>query len=210
MQSSPVLSDQDRTLRRIIAIAWIPAFVFLLVDGISSGEVVPALAIVPMTLSVATSVLQLSNKQFSTSTFAVVADIFIAAFLIGVLIPGWIFLSENWSSRDNGDVMVGTYGTVPCMLNFCVHSFFFLRWLVSSYNSGFKKSCPHCHGALSVSRFWSHSAPVSLNYDSLDGDEGFEHSDKDSVKISMIDKHEKAGVSKDPRPSTDDESAALV
>ena len=96
---------------------WIPAFGFVLGHGIATGELCPVLGIVPMTLSLLISVVHIAGKARHRGA-NIFVDLFAAVFLIGILIPSWILLSEGngWRS-SHGAVMAGTYGTVPMMIN---------------------------------------------------------------------------------------------
>nr|POE71841.1 hypothetical protein CFP56_11717 [Quercus suber] len=213
MENSAALSKGDRTLRQILMVTWIPAFAFLLAHGIISGKVVPVLSIIPMTFSVVTSAIYLLSHKTHSSNLAAFADTFIVAFLVGTLAPGWVMLSD-WRS-DPSTIIVGTYGTAPCLVNLVIHAYYVLCWLSSAVVSmaTTKNSCPHCDGALSFSRFRFHRAATTPAYEHVSGDEASQHSSEESFKVAIADQEtaaEMESVSHEPRPSTDDETARLV
>lgn len=108
-------SEVDRFLRIITIGAWIPAFPFLLAHGIVTNLICPVLGIIPMTFSAITGIVHLSGGAKYRGA-NILVDLFCGTFLIGILIPGWCLLSGGWR-WNAGEVMVGTYGTVPMMIN---------------------------------------------------------------------------------------------
>ena len=118
------------TLRALCIVTFPFAFVFLLVHGIVSKHVVPAIGLVPMFLSVIYSAFLLYNDKtfggdagvLSGTPLHLLLDLMLACGLLAVLILSWIFVprgySRNyWDSRQGGWVMFGTYATVWMMVN---------------------------------------------------------------------------------------------
>jgi len=104
------------TLRALSILTFPPAFLILLIQGILSGRVLPALGILPLFFSSAFAALLLANEKrcgcqssgLSGTPIHLVFDVLLGAALLVLLILTWIFLSKN----HNGDlVMLGTYGT---------------------------------------------------------------------------------------------------
>ena len=93
----PHKRPEDRTLRLLTVLFWLPAFALLLPHGIISGAICPVLGIVPVTFSAVSGVLHLLDVFSMTThrTPAILLDVFCAAFLIGILIPGWVFMAEG-------------------------------------------------------------------------------------------------------------------
>ncbi|KAF2162725.1 hypothetical protein M409DRAFT_26962 [Zasmidium cellare ATCC 36951] len=204
-------NDVNRFLRMITIACWVPAFPFLLAHGIVTNLICPVLGIVPMTFSAITALVHLAGGAKHRIP-NIVVDLFCATFLIAVLIPGWILLRGDWRS-NTGEVMVGTYGTVPMMINFVLHTWFVLRE-IELRNPFVWSRCPHCHGDLTHSKQHHQRSPRAMSHVSSDSKESYE-------PVTMVDADE-AGVPAEgpssynhhersqPRPSTDDETARLV
>ena len=79
-------ADQYRALRLISICAFVPAVALLLPCGIITGRPVPALGIAPMFFSSAFSALMINGKPRLPKTTLCI-HVFLAAFLIGVLVP---------------------------------------------------------------------------------------------------------------------------
>ncbi|ROW06772.1 hypothetical protein VMCG_04141 [Cytospora schulzeri] len=133
-------------LRRITVFSFPPAFIMLLIHGISSGNAFPALGILPHAASVVFGTLLLFREtvaSFGSSVQALsaynvfCADIALTIWYFGFLIPTWLLLDNTW------DVMIilGTYGSVFMMVNFAIHFYFAAAealHIVTSRQSPFK------------------------------------------------------------------------
>jgi len=109
----------DRPLRLLTILAWIPAFALALPHGIETHLLCPAIGVLPMTFSVCIGIIHLAGKSKSRG-INLAMDLFCALFLIAVLIPSWIFLADHIRRLTSvGKTMMGTYATVPMMLNLC-------------------------------------------------------------------------------------------
>lgn len=54
-------------------------------------------------------------------TVSILIDTFLVAFFLGTLIPGWIFMADDYSWRNSsGTAIVGTYGTMGMIVNMFV------------------------------------------------------------------------------------------
>jgi len=109
-------SAADRGLRLLTILAWIPAFALSLPHGLASGYPCPAVGILPMSFSACVGIFNLTKKA-KLHGVNIAMDLFCALFLIGVLIASWIMLSWTDFSRHARTTMLGTYGTVPMMMN---------------------------------------------------------------------------------------------
>ncbi|KAK0274453.1 hypothetical protein LTR35_011607 [Friedmanniomyces endolithicus] len=208
-------------IRLLTLLLWIPAFAFLLPYGIITEEICPTLAIAPMTFSAAIATLHLAGKAKSRPA-NILLDLFVALFLLGALIPGWVSMASEhgrygWRGLPMGTTMVGTYGTVPVMVSFGIHAYYFFRELYYACRAP-TKTCPHCHGSLGRTPKRSVYASVpggddvavpemAKEGDSNDSKESFHSS---QGRIILADEEPRPSSSKSPRPSTDDETARLV
>lgn len=116
----------QRTLRLVTLITFPPAFIMLLIHGILGGGAFPAVALIPLAIS-ALLALYLLNPNAVTAggsaiTLAdghvVAIDLSLAIWLFVMCICSWINV-PRWR-HDRGLVMLGTYGSVWVMVNWCV------------------------------------------------------------------------------------------
>lgn len=115
MSTKSVVSDSDRMLRNVTIWMWLPAFPFLLAHGIMTNQLRPVLGIIPVTFSAISGLVHVSGRARYRP-----ANIFTAMFLLGIMIPGWVFMASNncWHCTDEvNSSIVGTYGTVPMIIN---------------------------------------------------------------------------------------------
>ncbi|KAK3654554.1 hypothetical protein LTR56_003200 [Elasticomyces elasticus] len=198
----------DHNVRLLTLVLWIPAFSFLLPYGIIAHKICPSLGIAPMTISALIAVMHIYGMAKSRIV-NFIFDIFVALFLLGTLIPGWITLADgnSWVNYTNtGDTMVGTYGTVPLMVNFIIHTYYGFRELYVAWTTPSKK-CPHCNKAYIAVSADDTDDPAMVERDSNDSKESFHSS---QGHITLNEDHPFQSSSKEPRPSTDDETARLV
>lgn len=107
-------------LRALSLATFPPAFLILLVQGIASHDVNPAIGILPLFFSAAFSALLLVNEKkcgcqasgLTGTPIHLVFDLVLGIGLLVCLILDWIFMSQyrGWDS-GRGLVMLGTYGT---------------------------------------------------------------------------------------------------
>lgn len=107
------MSSSDRTLRIVTVLTFEWALAFLIPHGVLSHDACPALGLVPMFLSASFGLVH-SCKTVKSRPLDDKIDAFIATFLIYILIPGWVFIADEW---DTSLALVGAYGTMPLMIN---------------------------------------------------------------------------------------------
>lgn len=110
------------TLRAISIITFPPGFLLLLICGIESGRVNPAISIIPLFFSSAFGVLLLANERkcgcqssgLTGTPIHLVVDLLLGVGLLVCLILTWVFLPQSW---HGGQVMLGTYCTNFLLVN---------------------------------------------------------------------------------------------
>lgn len=128
---------KDRSLRIATILAFLPTVGLLLPYGIISARPLPTVGIAAMFFSATFSTLVLGGK-FQSSRAKAWIDLFLAISILALLIPryvqlyllcpveyrmliiprSWIFLSRpHYSWKTDGRVVLGTYGTMPMILN---------------------------------------------------------------------------------------------
>lgn len=110
-------SPLDRILRTTTLISFFPALGLLIPYGIVSNTVFPALGLVPAFFSAILGLLSLMGN-FRWSQLVVYMDMFLAISILSILLPFWVLNAGRrqwWHSA--GVVMLGTYGTVPLLMN---------------------------------------------------------------------------------------------
>lgn len=110
-------------LRKITIYCFPPALIMLLIHGIGSSFAFPALGLLPLACSTLLGLLLLHRDQVAAfgSPFQILspsnilfADSAITVFLLGCLIPTWIFLDKP---EHEGMIILGTYCSVFPMLS---------------------------------------------------------------------------------------------
>lgn len=118
-------------LRRITVFSFPPAFIMLLIHGILFHNAFPTLGILPQAASVLLGSMLLyresiaalgSPVQALSAANVFFADVTLAVWYMAFLIPTWILLSNMW--REEGAIILGTYGSVFMMVNFIIHFYF--------------------------------------------------------------------------------------
>ena len=112
------ISPTDRVLRTINILVFIPALGLLIPHGVISRHAAPAIGLVPGSISALLAIVYLANKGPKQAWIRLYLDVFVSTFLIGTLIPGWIFLAQGsrWWSRAN-TTMLGSYGSACLMVD---------------------------------------------------------------------------------------------
>ncbi|KAK3721583.1 hypothetical protein LTR37_003139 [Vermiconidia calcicola] len=154
-------APSDRALRLATIFAWVPAVAFLIPYGALTGNWFPTVALVPMTVSLCYGlIVTFDSKHIKLNhdnihvrgrayEISWLVDTICALLLFAFLIPGWINLDNERSWWSTGRItVVGTYGTVPLMVNCAIHAFFALRGfggLRKCFHDMFSSpSCVHC------------------------------------------------------------------
>ena len=114
--------DMGPVLRKTTILVFPPSLILLIIHGIVSGKVVPALGLLPLAGSALLGLFLVYRDVLVgggspvrlTVPQVLIADTLLAATLFVVLVISWIVVSEDW---DGGLVMLGTYCTVPLMMN---------------------------------------------------------------------------------------------
>lgn len=111
----------SRALRRICLIAFPPSFVLFLAHGIVSSKVVPALGLVPLAGSALLGGLLVRRDKAGAPVAGLlalvvfVADVVLALMHLGMLIPTWITMTQDyWYARSL--IVLGTYCTLFLLL----------------------------------------------------------------------------------------------
>ncbi|KAF1996002.1 hypothetical protein P154DRAFT_623518 [Amniculicola lignicola CBS 123094] len=197
-----LLSPLDRGLRKATIATFPFAFALCIAHAAVAHNVLPAITLVPMTASTALSVIWVyvdkvrqaggivkngRPKHKAQVAFLFFLDFLAGAGLLTALIFCWILMpqgSNNWYYYDAhyNRIMLGTYATVPSMINFTIHAFFVFRPIYNLIPSFPAATCPHCHHNLSTGRVvrqWcasdlhGHYAPVAADEtESLYRDDG--------------------------------------
>lgn len=110
-------------LRRVTILLFPPAFLILLIHGVSSSWAFPALGILPLAVSAVLGALLLhrdrvaalgSPVQALTPENIFYADTILVIWYLAFLIPTWVFLGRP---SDEEIIILGTYGSVFLMVN---------------------------------------------------------------------------------------------
>lgn len=142
------LSSGEKTLRTILVCSFIPAFPLLIASGIHGRTLFSFLFLAPLCISVISSAvyLRLQAKHDKTlkawigDSLALLLELFLFCFYLGILIPFWINESQRWSwyNQDNGAIMLDTYASVFMIANMAIHFWFFFT------NIKLSSTCPNC------------------------------------------------------------------
>lgn len=107
-------------LRALSLATFPPAFIILLIQGIASQKVNPAIGILPLFFSAAFSALLLINEKkcgcqasgLTGTPIHLVFDLVLGIGLLVCLILDWIFMSQEYRwGYSRGLTILGTYGT---------------------------------------------------------------------------------------------------
>ncbi|TDZ47015.1 hypothetical protein CTRI78_v008743 [Colletotrichum trifolii] len=168
-------------LRKISIAAFAPGLILLLIHGIVASRPFPALGILPLAASALFSLLIIrrdfiaalgSPIQALSELNMLVGDVSLAVFHFIFVFISWTQLTRVW---DEGQIVLGTYGTVPMMLVFGIH---FSIALPQLFHVVIKRSCdcPHCRSVAKAGYFSSSTTEYTpLN----DGDTEPEIVDRD-------------------------------
>ncbi|CAD0081977.1 unnamed protein product [Aureobasidium vineae] len=138
-------SSLDRILRNTTIITFLLALALLIPYSLVSYYCVLAIGLVPAFFSAVLSLVSL-NASFRQRWMFVYIDAFLAVFLFSILVPFWVLTAHEGWSTPSGVVMLGTYGSVPLMMDFCIHGFFVLRYVFGICRTfSFTRTCRNCH-----------------------------------------------------------------
>lgn len=110
-------------IRKATVFTFPPAFIICLVHGLVSQIPVPALGLIPMFFSALLGAFLMYRDQITfggspitlTKANVLFADLTLGVSLLVILILSWIFVPVH--RYHGGEVMLGTYATVPLMAN---------------------------------------------------------------------------------------------
>jgi hypothetical protein len=114
-------------LRKVTVFTYPPAFILCLIHGIVSGCAVPALGLIPAFGSslLGASLMYRDKVTFGGSPVIIqrghvcVCDFILAVGLLIILIISWVVV-PHFNRYEGSQIMLGTYATVPLMVNLCV------------------------------------------------------------------------------------------
>ncbi|PSN75109.1 hypothetical protein BS50DRAFT_606333 [Corynespora cassiicola Philippines] len=139
------------SLRAIPLAMFPPAFLMLLITGLVSSKVNPAIGILPLFLSATYSALLLANEKrcgcqssgLTGTPIHLIVDLTLSLLLLTCLILTWVFLPTRSSGGQN--IMLGTYSSNWLAIDFFIHSYFTLKSLSDAMQANQSPmSCPHC------------------------------------------------------------------
>ena len=110
-------------LRKTTVFTFPPAFILCIIHGIVAECAVPALGLIPLFASAILGTFLMYRDKIAfggspvslTRAHVCLADFGIGFALMAILIPSWIVVPQTYGNR--GDIMLGTYATVPLMVN---------------------------------------------------------------------------------------------
>jgi len=166
-----------RLLRTISVCTFIPALAFNIAHGVVYQCALPALGLIPHAFSVALAVhelgwwewfrkpeyriiLQDDPEETKPSPLRILIitllDTVFGLSLTGCIVGAYIIIVSRSGWYYGGNVglsILGTYATLPYIMNALIHGFFLLKsaWEASKQCVTVKQlaTCPHCHGSLS-------------------------------------------------------------
>ena len=129
MQSNPSLTLQ--LLRTLTIVSFAPGVTLTLIYSIVTHSAFPAISIIPLFGSAILGLALLHPNTISYGGSAIsFSPINVLTLDFSIAVLNLIFLICAWITvpgRRGGQVMLGTYSTVPQMLNFGIHVYFVLR-----------------------------------------------------------------------------------
>lgn len=138
-------------LRALTIFTFPPAFIMLLIHGITSSRFNPAMGLLPLSASSAFGAAILYNEKecdcesssLIRSPTLYIMDLILGVGLLVALIATWVTLPHQW---DGSSVMLGTYGTNFLLINFLVHAYFVVQQLYELLSIiANRTSCPQCN-----------------------------------------------------------------
>lgn len=108
-------SGNNRLLRAITALMWIPGFALLLPHGVTTTRLLPCLGIIPLTISALTGLVHLTGRVVNLRLSNLLMDLFCGGFLLSILIATWCDREAYWYEKSS-KLMLGAYATVPMLV----------------------------------------------------------------------------------------------
>lgn len=93
---------EDRNLRLITLLGFLPASSLLLAHGITTSQAFPALTTIPMALSSLTALVIIA-KKIPPSQFLALWDVVVGMALVAFLVPSFVSMAERSSHHWNGN-----------------------------------------------------------------------------------------------------------
>ncbi|KAI8931745.1 hypothetical protein NX059_011386 [Plenodomus lindquistii] len=167
-------------LRAISLAVFPPAFLILLIQGIVSEDVNPAIGILPLFFSSAYSALLLANEKkcgcqasgLTGTPIHFICDVVLGLGLLVCLILDWVFMGGHHC----GDaILLGAYGTNFLVCNLLIHCYFVFDQIMDALAPGlsYPASCPQCQGgSFSVGSIKLTSSGIRQGYEALLDREG--------------------------------------
>ncbi|KAK1573949.1 uncharacterized protein LY79DRAFT_524815 [Colletotrichum navitas] len=153
-------------LRKVTIITFPPAFILLLIHGIITNCPFPALGILPLFASAILGLFIIrrdlvaalgSPIQALSPSNVFYADLSLSTFHFIFLFISWATIRNPW---DRGQIVLGTYGTVPLMIDTAIHLYLLLP-VIGHMLARRSCDCPHCQSVTKSSYFASEYTPLS-------------------------------------------------
>ncbi|QIW98854.1 hypothetical protein AMS68_004372 [Peltaster fructicola] len=153
----------DRVLRTALVYNFLFGIVLLIIFGMKTGYVLLPLGLIPAFFSAVIGLVGLGNG-LKKRAVAIPFDSILLAFHIGLFVPGVLSLARADTSSprglDAGAIMLGTYATVPLMLDLAIHAYCILRHLPLP-GIGATATCPNCQHEHAITEPHFRFAPPS-------------------------------------------------
>jgi hypothetical protein len=117
-QTIPLPSSSSKPLRILTILSWIPMFALSLPHNMNNPVMIlPALGILPMTLSACSGILHLTGRKPPSRGISVAIDFFVGCFLLAVFVASCDMLAGTGHAVAADQVVLGTLGAAPMMVN---------------------------------------------------------------------------------------------
>jgi hypothetical protein len=117
-QTTPLPSSSSKPLRVLTILSWIPMFALSLPHNMNNPVMIlPALGILPMTLSACSGILHLTGRKPPSRGISVAIDFFVGCFLLAVFVASCDMLAGTGHAVAADQVVLGTLGAAPMMVN---------------------------------------------------------------------------------------------
>ena len=208
------IPDAERPLRAILVFTLIPTIALTIPTSVLLHHFYFALIIIPCIIS-AVFAIALLHPSAKPTRWIIFFDTLLATTHLAMLIPYWIFLSQNGGRywyRSTGVSILGTFGSFFPLIDFLIHTCLavkpgypmVLAYLTASFGT---RTCPHCQREISTT-------DPRLLWDLTPGGSGRSSTHSKDAKIAYVEVPTDAPAeegTETPRASmTDDETARLV
>jgi hypothetical protein len=117
-QTIPLPSSSSKPLRILTILSWVPMFALSLPHNMNNPVMIlPALGILPMTLSACSGILHLTGRKPPSRGISVAIDFFVGCFLLAVFVASCDMLAGTGHAVAADQVVLGTLGAAPMMVN---------------------------------------------------------------------------------------------